>query len=100
MEKPTISPEIVKKVAQLSKLNLSDSEVATFAKLFTDTLKYMDMLNELDTDRVTETYQVTGLTNVFQGSETKESLRVDKALNNASERVDDYFATKGVFDRG
>uniref|UniRef100_A0A7C4TJQ2 Aspartyl/glutamyl-tRNA(Asn/Gln) amidotransferase subunit C n=1 Tax=candidate division WWE3 bacterium TaxID=2053526 RepID=A0A7C4TJQ2_UNCKA len=101
-----ITQETVKKIAQLCNLNLNEDETKVFAEMFTSTLVYMDLLNELDTKGVEETYQVNGLTNVFQVSqepsrsfELHESLSVEKALSNAADRVDDYFATKGVFDR-
>ncbi len=99
MTNSVVSQETVRKVAKLTNLTLTEEEVSKFAEMFTDTLKYMDMLNELDTNDVPETYQVTGLTNVFQTGDIKPSLDIDKALSNASDRVGDYFGTKGVFER-
>lgn len=94
-----ITKEDVKRIAKISNLSLTEDEVTTFSKLFTETLKYMDMLNELDTSGVDETYQVTGLKNVFQGENPGITLSKEQALANASEVVDGYFGTKAVFDR-
>ena len=93
-----ITKDDVRKIAELSNLNLTEDEVNKFARLFTDTLEYMDKLNELDTSEVKETYQVTGLTNVFQ-EDGEDSLSQDDALSNAKEEVDGHFATEAVFER-
>ncbi len=95
-----IKPEEVKKLAQLSNLTLTDSEVKKFAELFTETLKYMDTLNELDTSNTKETYQITGLTNVFQKKdEDNTTLSQEAALKNAKEVKDNLFVTKAVLER-
>ncbi len=96
----TVSKEEVEKLAKLSNLTLTPEEVEKFSKLFTETLKYMDILNELDTSKTRETYQVTGLTNVFQkDGEESETLSQEDALSNAKEVKGGLFVTKGVFDR-
>ena len=94
-----ITKDDVKRIADLCRLELTAEEVGRFAELFTETLKYMDMLNELDTTGVKETYQVAGLANVFQKSDQKTTLSKDAALSNAHEVIDGYFATKAVFER-
>lgn len=100
MSKPKVTKEDVKKIAELSNLEISDAEINKFAELYTDTLGYMDELNELDTSETKETYNVTGLTNVFQKEEeTKTTLSQAEALRNAPEEKDNLFVTKAVFDR-
>ena len=95
-----VSKVEVEKLAKLSNLTLTPAEVGKFAELFTDTLKYMDVLNELDTSNTPETYQVTGLTNVFQkDGEKNATLSQEQALSNANEAKDGLFVTKAVFDR-
>jgi Asp-tRNA(Asn)/Glu-tRNA(Gln) amidotransferase C subunit len=65
-----------------------------------DALDYIDVLNELNTEKVSETYQVTGLTNVFQkDGEKVTTLSQKEALSNASEVIDEMFATKAIFNR-
>lgn len=100
MAENKVSIEDVKKIAQLSNLNLTDQEFEMFAQLFTDTLKYMNELEELDTSMVQETFQVTGLVNVFQGVEDPaQTLETSEALKNAKDHTEELFVTKGVFDR-
>jgi len=97
MSSQQITKEQVKKIAQLAKLDVTGQE-EKFADLFTDTLKKIDVLRELDTSNVKETFQVTGLSNVFQGEESiRATLSKKEALSNAKEKVDGLFATEPVF---
>ncbi len=99
MTKSKITKEQVEKVAKLSKLELKGEE-EMFAGLFTDTLEKIEILKELDTKNVSETFQVTGLTNIFQkNDENKASLTQAEALSSGKEVSNGLFVTKGVFDR-
>ena len=51
-------------IAKLANLTLTDSQQKTFAPQFVETLKYIDLINQLDTSSVAPTSQVTGLTNI------------------------------------
>jgi|APSaa5957512622_1039677.scaffolds.fasta_scaffold389376_1 aspartyl-tRNA(Asn)/glutamyl-tRNA(Gln) amidotransferase subunit C len=55
----------VRHVAKLARMHLSDEEVAKFGPQLSNILKYVDILNECDTDNVECTNQVTGLENVM-----------------------------------
>lgn len=98
MEDHVISKEQIKKIAEMSKLDVAGDE-EKFSKLLSDTLEYIKILNELDTSDVIETFQVTGLTNVYQDGKQKVTLSKDDVLKNASEVKDGLISTKGVFDR-
>lgn len=100
MSKTLITKEQVVKIAELCKLQLSEEEVEKFSKLFSETLQVIDVLNELDTTKVPETYQVNGLTNVFQkDDENVATLTKDEVLKNAKRVEKGLFATEAVFDR-
>jgi aspartyl/glutamyl-tRNA(Asn/Gln) amidotransferase C subunit len=99
MAENIISKEEVKKIAELSNLDVSGQE-DKLSKMLSETLGYIKNLNELDTTNTPVTYQVTGLTNVFQKDEDKaQTLTKEEALSNAKEERDGLFATKAVFDR-
>ena len=99
MAENIISKEEVKRIAKLSNLDVSGQE-EKLSKMLSETVKYIENLNELDTTNTPITYQVTGLTNVFQSGENKsQTLTKKEALSNAKENKDGLFATKAVFDR-
>lgn len=51
-------------MAKLARLGLSDKEVEKFQTQLSGILDYVEQLNEVETDDVEPTAQVTGLTNV------------------------------------
>jgi aspartyl-tRNA(Asn)/glutamyl-tRNA(Gln) amidotransferase subunit C len=69
----TLSDDDVRHIAKLARLKLKDSEVKKFSKELTSILDYIDILNEVDTENVEPTAQVTGLTNVERAEEVKPS---------------------------
>lgn len=101
MPKQLITIEEVKKIAALSKLDISGDE-EKFTELFQDTLSYIQVLNELDTSDVEETFQVTGLKNVFMDKNSSSTLTQEEALKNAKlkgNEMNGLFTTKAVFER-
>ena len=60
----TITREDIVKLAQLSSLSLSDTEVTDLQGDITNILSYVEQLDELDTTGVEPAYQVTGLKNI------------------------------------
>lgn len=94
-----MSEELVKKVAKLVKLDITGEETR-LAEMFSETLDYIKVLDELDTATVSETYQVTGLVNVFQTDHhPKNTLTTNEALSNVANPAGELIPTKGVFDR-
>ena len=79
----------VKHVAKLANLPLKPGEEDKFAKQFADTLKTVDVINELDTSKVEPTSQVTGLTNV---------TREDKIDKNRIIKIGDFFKVPSIFN--
>lgn len=61
-----ISRDDVLHLAQLSSLQLSDTEIDDLQKDIGNILGYVEQLGELDTSGVTPTYQVTDLENVWR----------------------------------
>ncbi|MFH1218264.1 MAG: Asp-tRNA(Asn)/Glu-tRNA(Gln) amidotransferase subunit GatC, partial [Candidatus Peregrinibacteria bacterium] len=53
-------------VAKLARIKLTDGEVKKFYGQLNGVFEYMDILNEVDTEGVKETSQVTGLENVMR----------------------------------
>ena len=61
-----ISKETVKRIAKLARIKLSDKEVEKFSGQLSSVFEYMEILEEVDTEGVEETSQVTGLENVME----------------------------------
>jgi aspartyl-tRNA(Asn)/glutamyl-tRNA(Gln) amidotransferase subunit C len=94
----SLSTDDVRKVAQLARLELTDADLARMQQQLSSILDYVDQLNELDTSGVEELAHPLPVVNVFRPDEPTPSLPVDAALQNAPNRVDNYFGVPAVFD--
>ena len=69
----TITNDDVRHLAQLSSLQMSDAEAELLRVGIEKIINYINKLDELDTDGVEPTYQVTGLQNVWRDDEIIDS---------------------------
>ncbi len=95
----TLSPDDVRHVADLAHLPLTEAELKKFQKQLSSILDYVNQLQEVDTSKVKETSQVTGLSNVFRSDEVGEGLTQSEALSNAKQTKDGYVQVKAVFNQ-
>jgi aspartyl-tRNA(Asn)/glutamyl-tRNA(Gln) amidotransferase subunit C len=89
----------VRHIAVLSRLKLSDREVATFSRQLSAILAYVGKLNELDTTGVEPTAHAVPIQNAFRKDEREEPLSVDEALAGAPQRVGSFFKVPKVLDQ-
>jgi len=92
VEKKTITEDVVRYVAQLSRLRLDEKDVHKFQEQLARILEYIAQLNEVDTEDTPPTSHVlSSMKNVFREDELKDSLSNDEALKNASDKKDGFF---------
>lgn len=94
-----IDPQQVRHIAHLSRLKLSDDEIARFGGQLSDVLDYMQTLNELDTTNVEPTAHPLPIRNVLRDDVQGEPIGAEKALANAPARAEDYFKVPKVLDQ-
>lgn len=80
-----ITREEVRHVADLARLELSESEEERMTGQMNGILEYMEKLNELDTAGIVPTTHAIQLQNVFRADVVRDSLDREKALANAPE---------------
>lgn len=68
----SLTKEQVNHLSKLARIELSEEETRTFSSQISAVLDYIEILNELDTENILPTHQVTGLANIS---------RKDKILN-------------------
>ena len=56
----------IKHVAELARLELSDKELDIYGKQLSDILGYIEQLQEVNTDGIEPTAQITGLENSWR----------------------------------
>ena len=94
----SLSLDQVRKVAKLARLELGEADLARTADQLNAILKYVDQLQQVDTDGVEPLAHPLPVQNVFRDDEPHQSLPPAEALRNAPSRVGDYFGVPAVFD--
>ena len=90
----------VRAVAKLSRLELSDEEVARFSGELSSILGYIEKLGELDTDNVEPLAHCLPIHNVLREDVPMPSLENDEALANAPQRHNEFFKVPKILDDG
>ena len=94
-----ITKEQVRELAVLARLGLTEKEVASLAKEMTVFLDYFQALEEVDTERVAPTSQISDLKNVLR-KDTREvsNITLSEKLQNAPSREKDFIKVKKVLE--
>lgn len=86
-----ITPEDVKKVARLARIELSPEEQEKMTGELQSVLDYVEQMNQLDLEGVEPTARVVDLVNVFRPDEPRPSLPREVALRSAPDESDGGF---------
>jgi aspartyl-tRNA(Asn)/glutamyl-tRNA(Gln) amidotransferase subunit C len=90
-----LTKDDILKLARLSRLKLTDTEVLEFQEEISAILGYVQMLDEVDTAGLKPTYQVTGLKNVTRSDEIIDyGVSQADLLKNLPARDSDYIKVK------
>lgn len=92
----TITPEQVRHIGRLARIELTDDQAAAFGRQLADIVGYFDKLKELDTDGVEPMVHATEALNVLAPDVAEPSLQAAEALANAPDRDGDYFKVPKV----
>jgi len=92
----TIDLQIVRHIGRLSRIELTDEQVATFSRQLGSILEYFDKLQELDTSGVEPMVHAVELHNVLAEDVPGVSLPPEQALANAPQREGDFFKVPKV----
>ena len=90
----------VRHVAKLSRLKLTDEQIADHTKQLGRVLDYIDKLNELDVEGVEPMAHALDLSNVLREDVPTEPLSVEKALATAPDSDPPFFKVPKVLDEG
>jgi aspartyl-tRNA(Asn)/glutamyl-tRNA(Gln) amidotransferase subunit C len=95
-----LTSQQIKHIAKLARLELDETELEKFGNQLSGILGYIEMLQEVDTDSIQPTAQVTGLENVFKEDTVLDwnDTERENALDNSPEREGRFVKVKKVFD--
>jgi aspartyl-tRNA(Asn)/glutamyl-tRNA(Gln) amidotransferase subunit C len=85
-----VDEKLVKEIASLARLDLTQEETDMFVSQFKDILDYVSILNEVDTDDVPPAYLSSANKSVIRADVIEESVSTKEFVANAPESKDDY----------
>ena len=85
-----VDEKLVKEIASLARLDLTDDETKMFVSQFKDILDYVSILNEVNTENVSPAYLSTANKSVTREDEIEESVPTNEFLINAPQAKDNY----------
>ncbi len=93
-----IDEKLVRHVANLARLELSDEDVARYQKQLARVFKHIEQLNEVDIEGVRPLTGAGDFTNVFREDEERSCLPREETLRNAPESKDGSFKVPRVIE--
>jgi aspartyl-tRNA(Asn)/glutamyl-tRNA(Gln) amidotransferase subunit C len=94
----SLTPDEVRWVAHLARLELSDAELETMTRQLSAILDYVQQLKEVPTEGVEPLAHPLPIHDVFRDDVPAPSLTVDAALANAPQRQGDFFSVPAVLE--
>lgn len=88
--------EDVRDIAELAKLDLDDSEVATYTEQLSQILDYFTLLQEVDTSHIELTDTVLPLRSVMREDNVQPALTPETAIANAPDAEANQFKVSAV----
>lgn len=94
----SLTREQVMQIAELAKLELTESEINQYVHQLSAVLDYASKLDALNTADIPPTASVLPLQNVMREDVVKPSLTREQALENAPSAIEGQFRVNAVLD--
>ena len=91
-----ISLEEVEKVAELSRIALSEEDKKRFSNDLSNILDHVEKINKLDTSNVEPTAHILDIHNVYRKDEVRESMPVEEIIKFAPKSRDNFIVVPKV----
>ena len=91
-----VEKEEILHIAKLACLNIKEEEIEEYRKNLQDILNFAEIVNNVDTENISETIGSTNNTNVFREDEIKDFADKELLLQNAPTEEDNMFSIPKV----
>ncbi len=85
-----ITQDEVRHIAKLTKLKLTEDEIKKFTNQLSGVLDFFGQLQEVNTENIEETSQVTGLTNITRSDKITVDGNEDALLNCSPHKIENH----------
>lgn len=86
-----IDENLIKKVAQNARLELSEDEIREFVPQLKEVLESFSSIDEIETEDVSPSFQPVDIRNTVRKDEAGKCLSQEEALKNAHHKKEGYF---------
>jgi len=86
-----VDQELTKKLAKISRLDLTDEEVIEFTESLKSVLDAFSKIQEVDTENTKMSMQPVDIRNITREDTPKESLSSEEALSQTNHKQGDFF---------
>jgi aspartyl-tRNA(Asn)/glutamyl-tRNA(Gln) amidotransferase subunit C len=93
-----LTPETVRSIAELAKLELTDEEVQQYTQQLSQILEYFEHLQQVDTSHIEGTASVLPLKNILRPDDVGPALQPSDAVANAPDAQANQFRVSAVLD--
>lgn len=99
-KKSELTKDDILHIAKLANLTVSDEEVEKYMNQLTETIKYVENLDELDTNNVDPTSHSTNVTNVYfeDGAKNERLFSQEEAVKNGKNIKKGQFVVKRIIE--
>ena len=91
-----VDEKLVREIASLARLDLTNEETEMFISQFKDILDYVSILNEVDTENVAPAYLSSANKSVTREDEIEPSVPTKEFLSNAPQSKNNYIVIPRV----
>lgn len=94
----SIPPEVLRRMAHLSRLEISEAEFPRLLEDFSNMVGFVEQLKEVDTTGIEPLTRMTQEINAFRKDEVRDEIVVTQALLNAPDSDGSYFRVPKVIE--
>lgn len=94
----TIDNSTVKKIATLARLDISESDIAYYAPQMQGLMKWIDQLQEVNTDNIEPLASVAEIHLALRQDEVTDGDKVADVLANAPEAMENFFVVPKIVE--
>lgn len=91
-----VTPEVVRKIADLSRLELAEADASQIANQLSAIFQHFEKLNKVETQNIEPMISPSPIVQFLREDEITDELSAEKALSNAPERQGNLFKVPPV----
>jgi len=94
----SIDKDTVKHISKLARISLDENNVESLSKDLTSIMKFIENLNELNTDKIAPLTSIINASLKSRKDEVKDGKIRDQILKNSPEKNDEFFVVPKVIE--